>query len=348
MSLGFQYHHARILINRPCLCRLDYRIPNESSRSRSFNRSAAATCICAAREIVAYLEDENNFQGLITVAPWWCILHYVVAAGVILMVEISMRAEHNPQQADGLLRDTKKVVRWLRAMSKDNIAAERSWAVLNKLLIVAAPKIGGDTSDVERDLDHRDPLPQPHLADTDIIMNSPSAAQLHPPIGSILADMPYLFRGQFDDAFRFNGISPHHHLDSMLANLTDSSSLIPSHTHTTPTSPVFHDIVYSPGPRQSVPTIPTSRVLSPRLPSARPLERLKKRHSLGVTHIDMPPPPAFAQWSSPESSIGFAAESAKHGKADFEAAVFKVANDSLTLQTGAERPESRKRSSVAD
>lgn len=69
-----------------------------------------------------------------------------------------MRAEHNPQQAKGLLSDAKKIVRWLRAISKDNISAERSWAFLAKLLIVAAPKIGGDTLEVEKDLGKADLL----------------------------------------------------------------------------------------------------------------------------------------------------------------------------------------------
>lgn len=153
MALAFQFHNARILINRPCLCRLGYQIPNESNRSRGFDRSAAATCVSGARETVALLPDEPNPRGLIATSPWWCLLHYLVSAGAILMMEIAMRAEHNPQQAEALLNDAKKIVRWLRAMSKDNIAAERSWAVLSKLLLVSAPRIGGDTTDVERDLD---------------------------------------------------------------------------------------------------------------------------------------------------------------------------------------------------
>ncbi|KAL7268301.1 hypothetical protein RUND412_009080 [Rhizina undulata] len=152
MCLALQYHNARIIINRPCLCRLESRIPNESSRSRGFNRSAAATCVEAARESIALIPDEPNPVGLVSTSPWWCLLHYLVSAGVIIMVEIAMRAEHNPQQADELLKDAKKVVKWLRALAKDNIAAERSWMVLTKLLVVSAPKIGGDTSDVERDL----------------------------------------------------------------------------------------------------------------------------------------------------------------------------------------------------
>lgn len=151
MNLAFQYHYIRVIVNRPCLCRLNCRIPNESSRSRAFNRAAAATCIEAARETIALLPEEPNPVGLISSSPWWCLLHYLVSAGVILMVEMAMRAEHNPQQADGLLKDSKKVLRWLRAMAEDSLGAERSCKVLTKLLVISSSKIGGDISDVQLD-----------------------------------------------------------------------------------------------------------------------------------------------------------------------------------------------------
>jgi hypothetical protein len=267
------------------------------------------------------------------------------------MVEISMRAEHNPRQADGLLRDTKKVVRWLRAMSKDNIAAERSWAVLNKLLIVSAPKIGGDTSDVERDLEQRE---QRHnslingVADT--AMPSPHAPNPLDSSGNTpvsLGDIPYnLFRGHFDDVSRFISVSRHRQ-DTMMGCPSDPASLLSQHAQSTPSTPVFHDGIFPLGLKPPIPPPPPT----PRAhqSSSPPPERLKKRHSLGVSHISMPPPLQFAQWSSPESSIGFAAESAQHGKADLEAAVFKVQNDlSVQKSTGVERSTSKKRGSEAE
>lgn len=67
------------------------------------------------------------------------------------MLEMAMRAEHNPQQADGLLKDSKKLLRWLRAMAEDSLGAERSCKVLTKLLVISSSKIGGDISDVQLD-----------------------------------------------------------------------------------------------------------------------------------------------------------------------------------------------------
>lgn len=243
MTLGLQYHNVRILINRPCLCRFDYRIPNESKRSKTFNRSAAATCISAAREMVALLPDEPNPVGLISISPWWCLLHHLVTAGVILMVEISMRAEHNPQQAEGLLNDSKKVVRWLASMANDSLAAERSWAVLMKLLIISAPKIGRNTADVERDINTEalasSTLRHPHHEmpnmPEEMVHLGPSPPNMQQQQQQQQSgmwadpDTSFLFRNlisnsfsfthtRFDDAMMVMGDQPHHahahHLDA--------------------------------------------------------------------------------------------------------------------------------------
>ncbi|KAI5779125.1 fungal-specific transcription factor domain-containing protein [Geopyxis carbonaria] len=335
-SLAFQYRHARILINRPCLCRLDFRIPNESNRSRGFNRSGAAACIGAARETIAMLPDEPQPVALISVSPWWCLLHYLVAAGAILMVEISMRAEHNPQQAEGLLSDTKKVVRWLRSMSKDNIAAERSWAVLSKLLIVSAPKIGGDTSDVERDLDlsSNDNSRQHTIVSTSPgtgtirggdadhgLLPLTNVASPQPPMSG---DIPYLFRGIFDheEQFPFDKISMNTGFDNLLcmpdAPPLDQPDGVPSEfvTSSLPHSPPQQTFVTShpdPGgivfpiqgghdapPRSLLSHPPLSAISTSSVNdiSDRSLERLQKRLSLGVSDIAIPPLPEFPTWST--------------------------------------------------
>ncbi|KAF8470041.1 fungal-specific transcription factor domain-containing protein [Kalaharituber pfeilii] len=142
MTLAFQHFHTRIIINRPCLCRIDGRIPHESSRSKLFNRSAALACIESARETIKLLPDVPHPVGLYKVSPWWGLFHYLVSAASVIIVEIAMRAEHNPNQASALFNDARKVVYWLKIMGKDNLSANRAWSILSKLLAAAAPKIG--------------------------------------------------------------------------------------------------------------------------------------------------------------------------------------------------------------
>jgi len=140
MTLAFQYHHTRIIMNRPCLCRSDGRSA-ESSQSKFFNRTAALACIESARDTIKLLPQIPNSVGLYRVSPWWSLFHYLVSAGSVIIVEIAMGAEHNPRQAGTLLKDAKKLIYWLKAMGKENAAAHRAHSVLSRLLSAAAPRL---------------------------------------------------------------------------------------------------------------------------------------------------------------------------------------------------------------
>lgn len=148
MCLGFFYYSVRILINRPCLCRVDRRIPNQSGRSRDFNRSAAISCVQAARATLNLLPDEPNTIGLYKISPWWCLLHYLMQAASVLMLELAIRADHMPFEAEEILRCAKKAVRWLNKMSDECLAAHRAWELCTNLLTKVASRVGRDVHDL--------------------------------------------------------------------------------------------------------------------------------------------------------------------------------------------------------
>lgn len=148
LSLGLFYYSTRMIINRPCLCRIDRRIPDESGKARKFNRSAARQCVHAARDLVEMLPDEPNVVGLYRVSPWWSIVHHLVQASTVLMLELSFRAEHMPNEAEEILKVAKKAVSWLRSMSPDNLAARRAWSMCKDILRQVAPKVGRNADDL--------------------------------------------------------------------------------------------------------------------------------------------------------------------------------------------------------
>lgn len=148
ISLGFFYYSTKTIINRPCVCMIDRRIPHESDKAKEFNRVAAARCVHAARDLMEMLPNEPNAIGLYRVSPWWCLVHYLVQATTVLMIELSFRADHMPNEADEILDAAKKAVYWLRSMAEDNIAAYRAWKLCNHLLRKLAPKVGRDASDL--------------------------------------------------------------------------------------------------------------------------------------------------------------------------------------------------------
>jgi hypothetical protein len=284
---------------------------------------------------MALLPDEPNPVGLINISPWWCLLHYLVSAGTILMVEISMRAEHNPQQADGLLKDAKKVIRWLRAMAKDSIAAERSWALLTKLLIVSAPKIGGDTSDIPRDLDDVGSVGT-NSRNANMPYNLPPHSNLptasHAPAGlhtnvDHMADVQGLFREFLEDPFPFGNIPIHTPFDDVLdmgsGQPLGSSSLTfgaPNSAYGDRQNAVFSGLAPGQQPISSPETCNSNG-------TGRIEERLQKRLSLEVSHVsNMPLPPQLPQWTdSSEFGINMRSgtrtyrTSAERGWADYEA-----------------------------
>lgn len=148
LALGFYYYSTKQMLHRPCLCRLDRKIPNQSNRSTNFNHSAAISCVTAAQEQLQLIPDEPNAVGLLKVGPWASILHMLVQSAIVLMLEISFRAHHMPEQAEDVLEASKKAVRWLHALGDDNLAAARAWRLCNTLLHDAARKVGGAIDDM--------------------------------------------------------------------------------------------------------------------------------------------------------------------------------------------------------
>ena len=142
LSLGFFYYSIRIVVNRPCLCRLDRRIPDESLKSKNMSQHAAKICVWAAKEMVELLPPSLDPPRLYATGPWWSLVHHLVQATTVLMIELNLRAEHMPGNAEEVLHSAKKAVIWLHEMGKDDVSARRAWAICNDLLDKAALKVG--------------------------------------------------------------------------------------------------------------------------------------------------------------------------------------------------------------
>ena len=148
LALAFYHQSTRIIIHRPCLCRLDTKIPNESSSSKEFNQIAATKCVHAALGMIDFLPSEPNPIGLYQHVPWWSILHYMMQATTILMMELSYGAYHMPNEAEKIFNSAKKAVYWFYRMAEKSIAVSRAWRLSNEMLRKVAPKIGRHVDDM--------------------------------------------------------------------------------------------------------------------------------------------------------------------------------------------------------
>jgi hypothetical protein len=73
--LRIEYWSTKILITRPCVCRIEQRISDESKSSTRFNIQAARTCVDAALEMVKSFPNDPDLNFIYSTGPWWAITH---------------------------------------------------------------------------------------------------------------------------------------------------------------------------------------------------------------------------------------------------------------------------------
>ncbi|KAJ4357566.1 uncharacterized protein N0V89_002142 [Didymosphaeria variabile] len=125
------YFSTKILICRPCLCRLDRRIQSQTQSSANFNHQVASQCVAAAKSIAACLPDDMSVWGkeIYKIFPWWSAVHYLMQSIAILLLEACYEAE-----GINILPAVKKLVRWLKELSSSNRTAERAYSITVDLL----------------------------------------------------------------------------------------------------------------------------------------------------------------------------------------------------------------------
>lgn len=148
VTLAIISHSTRTIINRPCLCRLDRRIPDQSLHSNHRGHVAANKCVSSARVVLQLISDKPHDSVLYQGTLWWMIVHHLRRAATVVLLELAFRAEHMPAEAENILADAKRAVNWLRAVAVSDNAARRSWTTLSRLLHLAAQRVGGDASEV--------------------------------------------------------------------------------------------------------------------------------------------------------------------------------------------------------
>ena len=140
--LKYYYCSGIMLVNRPCLCRIDQQIPDESREARDINNHNAAQCVNAALGMLNTLPQQVNTRVIFQMFPWWCITHNIMQAMTVLMLELSIRGEHTPQIVGPIFDTAKKTLKWLHALGMGDESAARAWRICDTMLRAVAPKVG--------------------------------------------------------------------------------------------------------------------------------------------------------------------------------------------------------------
>jgi hypothetical protein len=150
MLLSFHYYSARLLISRPSLCRLERRIQGQSHASALFNQKTAEACVQAAQAVTRLFPDQPNWMFICHQSPWWCIVHYMMQAIAVFLLEMSFQGTETTPNGEDLSKSTEKLVKWLRFMSHRNAVAERAYAVVMDIIVkTGAPHVQTDRSESE-------------------------------------------------------------------------------------------------------------------------------------------------------------------------------------------------------
>ncbi|KAI1937191.1 hypothetical protein LOZ66_004108 [Ophidiomyces ophidiicola] len=144
MYLSLRFLATRILINRPGLsdtCELNTAIsPQYEPSRRSLEMDAAIRCISAARSLARLFPHHFDAAEFYRTSPWWSVVHYLVQAGVVLVMEISFDVQHVPTEADNIIAESALIIRWLQTLSHTNDSIHRAYMSLNRLLELALEK----------------------------------------------------------------------------------------------------------------------------------------------------------------------------------------------------------------
>lgn len=144
VALALLFYSTKIGITRPCLCRLDSPTAaaqgqGQGDRAHDFCSKTAAECVESACHMLTLFPDTPDSALLYKASPWWCILHYLMQATTVLLLELAFKAEHVPEKKSTVSKAAKKAVEWLSTMSRTSLAPDRAWKLCDGFLHRLAP-----------------------------------------------------------------------------------------------------------------------------------------------------------------------------------------------------------------
>ena len=151
LILSFHYHSAKLLICRPCLCRIERRNKGQSDTSADFYQRTADMCVQSAQAITKLLPDQVDLRFIYEQGPWWSIVHHMIQAIAVLLLKMSLGSSHKVHDGEDLSESVKKLTRWLHCMSVSNNVADRACQVVVDIINASAPRVRIDISGITSD-----------------------------------------------------------------------------------------------------------------------------------------------------------------------------------------------------
>ncbi|KAH6622262.1 hypothetical protein C7974DRAFT_457309 [Boeremia exigua] len=89
---------------------------------------------------------KQNAAYLYQIGPWWSLSYYLMQALIVLLLELSFDAVHDPEREE-ILPNVKKLIRWLRVLKRKDRVAGRAHDLGSGVLQSLASRLNIDLSD---------------------------------------------------------------------------------------------------------------------------------------------------------------------------------------------------------
>ncbi len=153
VSLALAYYSSQIILSRPCLTRTDMKEGTNIRFPRSrFGNDTAKTCVQSALSLISIFPETPSTEWLLNTTPWWCILHFLMQALTVLLIQLSIGpvpflGNHGEGEQAGrgntdssirqsqnqipgiILSASKKALRWLHSLAKNDPSSRRAFQI---------------------------------------------------------------------------------------------------------------------------------------------------------------------------------------------------------------------------
>lgn len=142
-SLAFRYYSTKLIITQPCFRHATRQ--NGTPSLGNFCDTMTDQCVNIATQMLALLPEPPDSSWLYHIAPWWCVLHYLMQAMTVLLTELFLRARPGTLQYRKVQESVDKGNRWLYDMSGRDVCSQRAWLVCNEILSRYSPELAFQT-----------------------------------------------------------------------------------------------------------------------------------------------------------------------------------------------------------
>ncbi|PWY88805.1 fungal-specific transcription factor [Aspergillus sclerotioniger CBS 115572] len=124
MSLALLFYSTKVGITRPCLRRLSS--VNQDAKIQDFCKRTAAECVESACHLLRLFPEDLDAATLYKMSPWWCVLHFLMQATTVILLELAFGAQHVPEKVSMVSRAAEKAHEWLGILARTSMASEKA------------------------------------------------------------------------------------------------------------------------------------------------------------------------------------------------------------------------------